>query len=45
MIELYNAEALEMMDKLIKKGVKVDMVLTDPPYGILNKKHTDGMRL
>ena len=38
MIELYRADALEMMDNLIKKGIKVDMVLTDPPYGILNKK-------
>lgn len=38
MIDLYKADALEMMDNLIKKGIKVDMVLTDPPYGILNKK-------
>lgn len=45
MIDLYKADALEMMDNLIKKGIKVDMVLTDPPYGILNKKNTNGITL
>ena len=32
-IQLYNGDCLEEMDKLIGKGVKVDMILTDPPYG------------
>ena len=32
-IELYNGDCLEIMDKLIKEGIKVDMILTDPPYG------------
>ena len=32
--ELYKGDCLEVMDKLIKEGIKVDMVLTDPPYGI-----------
>lgn len=39
MNNLYNGEALETMDKLISEGVKVDCIITDPPYGILNKKH------
>ena len=33
MYELYNGDCLEVMDRLIKEGVKVDMILTDPPYG------------
>lgn len=32
-IKLYKGDCLEVMDKLIEKGVRVDMVLTDPPYG------------
>lgn len=38
MYKLYNGDALEIMDKLISEGVKVDCIITDPPYGILNKK-------
>lgn len=30
MIELYNGDCLEVMDQLISKGIKVDMILTDP---------------
>ena len=33
MYKLYNGDCLEVMDQLIKDEVKVDMVLTDPPYG------------
>ena len=36
--ELYQGDCLEVMDKLIKQNVKVDMVLTDPPYGTTNCK-------
>ena len=32
-IELYNGDCLEVMDKLIEQGVKVDAIITDPPYG------------
>ena len=32
MIELYNGDCLEVMDKLIERGVKVDAIITDPPY-------------
>ena len=31
--KLYKGECLEVMDRLIKEGIKVDMILTDPPYG------------
>ena len=32
--ELHQGDCLEIMDKLIEQGVKVDCVITDPPYGI-----------
>ena len=31
--KLYNGDCLEIMDRLIEEGVKVDCILTDPPYG------------
>ena len=33
MIDLYKGDCLEVMDKLIEDGVKVDAIITDPPYG------------
>ena len=33
MINLYNGDCLEVMDKLIEDGVVVDAIITDPPYG------------
>lgn len=33
MIDLYNGDCLEVMDKLIANGVIVDAIITDPPYG------------
>lgn len=33
-LKLYNEDCLKRMDKLIKKGVKVQQILTDPPYGM-----------
>ena len=32
MIKLYQGDCLEIMDKLIEQGVKVDAIITDPPY-------------
>ena len=32
-IKLYNGDCLEIMDKLIEQGTKVDAIITDPPYG------------
>ena len=31
---LINGECLQEMDKLIEQGIKVDAIITDPPYGI-----------
>lgn len=33
MIDLYNGDCLDIMDSLIKHGIKVDAIITDPPYG------------
>lgn len=33
MIKLYQGDCLEVMQNLIKQGVKVDAIITDPPYG------------
>jgi len=33
MIKLIHGDCLEKMDELISEGIKVDMILTDPPYG------------
>ena len=32
--KLYQGVCMEIMDKLIDEGVKVDAIITDPPYGI-----------
>ena len=32
-IQLYQGDCLEIMDKLIEQVVKVDAIITDPPYG------------
>lgn len=32
-IALYNGDCLEVMDRLIEEGIKVDAIITDPPYG------------
>ena len=32
-IQLYHGDCLEVMDKLIEQGVKVDVIIADPPYG------------
>ena len=36
MIDLYNGDCLQVMDSLIEKGLKVDAVITDIPYGTTN---------
>ena len=33
-IKLYNGDCLEVMDKLIQEGIKVDVIITSPPYNI-----------
>lgn len=32
-INLYNNEAIKVMDRLIEKGIIVDAIICDPPYG------------
>lgn len=32
-VELIQGDCLEVMDKLIKQGIKFDAIITDPPYG------------
>jgi len=32
-IELIQGDCLEIMDSLISEGIKVDAIITDPPYG------------
>lgn len=34
---LMNGDALKNMDLLIKKGIKVDAIITDPPFNIVEK--------
>lgn len=36
--ELLQGDCLETMDKLIEDNIKVDMILTDPPYGTTSCK-------
>jgi site-specific DNA-methyltransferase (adenine-specific) len=38
MIKLIHGDCLEEMDKLIEQDVKVDAIITDPPYGITDCK-------
>ena len=38
MYKLYNGDCLEVMDALIEEGIKVDMILADPPYGTTRNK-------
>ena len=38
MINLINDDCLEEMDKLIERGIKVDAIITDPPYGTTRNK-------
>lgn len=33
-MKLYNGNCLEVMSELIQKGVKVDLILTSPPYNM-----------
>ena len=44
MYKLYNGDCLEVMDKLIEEGTKVNCVLTDIPYGEVNRSKESGLR-
>lgn len=34
--KLYNEDCLQVMDRMIEEGIKVDLILTDPPYELEN---------
>ena len=36
---LIQGDCLEVMDTLIKEGIKVDAIITDPPYQTIPKKY------
>ena len=38
MYKIYNGDCLEIMDRLIEEGIKVDCIITDPPYGTIKNK-------
>ena len=37
-IKLYNADCMRTMELLISKGISVNAIITDPPYGYLEHK-------
>ena len=37
--KIIHGDCLEVMDKMIKEGVKVDAIITDPPYGMNYKSN------
>jgi modification methylase len=41
--KLYQGDCLKVMDKLIKEGVKVDLIITSPPYNI-GKMHSNHLQ-
>ena len=43
-LRLINGDCLEEMQKLIDDGVKVDLILTDPPYGTVKGLDLDGWK-
>ena len=43
MIKLIHGDCLEVMDRLILEGVKVDCIITDPPYNIARKNNFNTM--
>ncbi len=32
--KVYNCDCLELMQEMVKQGIKADWLITDPPYGI-----------
>ncbi len=42
--QVYNADALEIVDKFIADGVKVNHIITDPPYNISQDNNFSTMK-
>lgn len=42
-IDLYNEDCLGKMDDLIQQGIKVNAIITDPPYNIARKNNFNTM--
>jgi len=43
-ITLIKGDCLEVMDQLIEQGIKVDAIITDPPYGTVKGAALDGWK-
>ena len=43
-IDLCKGDCLEVMDELIAKGIVVDAIITDPPYGTVKGANLDGWK-
>lgn len=39
---VYNCDCLELMKEMVKQGIVVDWMITDPPYGINYTDMTKG---
>lgn len=37
MVKLYNDDCLKVIDNLIEQGIKVDAIITDPPFNLVEK--------
>lgn len=42
-IEIYNGDCLKVMQKLIDQGIKVDTIITDPPYKLTSQGSSNRM--
>lgn len=37
-MRLFNEDCVKTMERMVKEGIKVDLIITDPPYSIKNTK-------
>ncbi|KEZ24092.1 DNA-methyltransferase [Ureaplasma diversum] len=44
MIQLFNADAYSKINEFIKNGIKVDHIITDPPYNISQKNNFNTLK-
>lgn len=42
--KLYNDDCLKILPQLIEDNTKVDLILTDPPYGTVKGLNLDGWK-